>query len=55
MLKETVVTPFTVSRVRVAFPLTAQKPRNSATELFSKSFCFTIFAGKGDIIVILDS
>ena len=54
-MKDTVVAPFTVLRVRVASPLTAQQPRNSATELFTSSFCFTIFVGKGDITEMLDS
>ena len=48
-------TLFTVLRVRVAFPPTAQQPRNSATELFTRSFCCNILAGKGDISVVLDS
>ena len=52
-MKETVVTPFTVSRVRLAFPLTAQQPRNSATELFTRSFCLAILKGKGDTTKVL--
>ena len=51
-MKETVVTPFTVLRVRLAFPPTAQQPRNSATELFTRSFCLIILGGKGDIIAV---
>ena len=44
-----VVTPPLVSRERVASPLTAQMPRNSATELSTTSFFWIILAGKGDI------
>ena len=54
-MKETVVTPFTVLRVRLASPPIAQQPRNSATELVTRSFCLIIFAGKGDITKVLDS
>ena len=54
-MKETVVTPFNVLRVRVASPPTAQQPRNSATELFTRSFWLSILAGKGDITDVLGS
>ena len=54
-MNETVVTPFTVLRVRVAFPPAAQQPRNSATELFTRSFWLGILAGKGDITDVLGS
>ena len=43
------VTPPLVSRERVASPLTAHMPRNSATELSTTSFFWIILAGKGDI------
>jgi hypothetical protein len=55
VVKETVVTPFNVLRVRVASPPTAQQPRNSATELFTRSFWLSILAGKGDITDVLGS
>ena len=44
-----VVTPSLVLREREASPLTAQMPRNSATELSTTSFFRGILAGKGDI------
>ena len=44
-----VVTPSLDSRERVASPLTAQMPRNSATELSNTSFFWIILTGKGDI------
>ena len=44
-----VVTPSLVLREREASPLTAQMPRNSATELSTTSFFWIILAGKGDI------
>ena len=44
-----VVTPSLVVREREASPLTAQMPRNSATELSTTSFFFIILTGKGDI------
>jgi len=50
----TVVTPSWVVRERVAFPLTAQMPRNSATELSTTSFFLIILAGKGDIPEVVD-
>ena len=46
----TVVTPSWVVRERVAFPFTAQMPRNSATELSTTSFFLIILAHKSDII-----
>ena len=49
-----VVTPSTVERERLAFPPTAQQPRNSATELITTSLLLTIIAGKGDIPEVLD-
>ena len=54
-MKATVVALFTVLRVRVGFPPTAQQPRNLATELFTRSFCCNILAGKGDIKEVLYS
>ena len=50
----TVVTPSWVVRERVACPLTAQMPRNSATELSTTSFFLIILAGKGDISEVVD-
>ena len=44
-----VVTPSLVLREREASPLTAQTPRNSATDLSTTSFFWIILAGKGDI------
>ena len=44
-----VVTPSLVLREREASPLTAQMPRNSATELSTTSFLGMILTGKGDI------
>ena len=44
-----VVTPSLVLREREASPLTAQMPRNSATELSTISFFWVILLGKGDI------
>ena len=44
-----VVTPSLVLREREASPLTAQMPRNSATELSTTSFFRVILVGKGDI------
>ena len=35
-------------------PPTAQQPRNLATELFNRSFCFTILEGKGDITEVFE-
>ena len=43
------VTPSFVLREREASPLTAQMPRNSATELSTTSFFRVILVGKGDI------
>ena len=44
-----VVIPSLVLRESEASPLTAQTPRNSATELSTTSFFLIILAGKGDI------
>ena len=48
------VTPSFVLREREASPLTAQMPRNSATELSTTSFFLIILAGKGDIPEVVD-
>ena len=48
--KAMVVTPSLVLREREASPLTAQMPRNSATELSTTSFFLFILAHKGDIM-----
>ena len=48
------VTPSLVVRERDASPLTAQMPRNSATELSTTSFLCIIFTGKGDIAEVAD-
>ena len=48
------VTPSLVVREREASPLTAQMPRNSATELSTTSFLCIIFTGKGDIAEVED-
>ena len=47
-MKAMVVTPSLVLREREASPLTAQMPRNSATELSTTSFLGIILTGKGD-------
>jgi hypothetical protein len=48
-VKAIVVTPSFVLREREASPLTAQMPRNSATELSTTCFFGVILVGKGDI------
>ena len=53
-MKAMVVTPSLVVREREASPLTAQMPRNSATELSTTSFLCIIFKGKGDIAEVED-